>query len=136
MRRNELFRTLLLLVMPGCLLAAAAVQSPGASQTPAKSGIDRTALPVAEPPVSTIATLDAREAKAPPRFEVKAPKGERSPSAASLSSVGIFTGPPKALDCPKPMSSSRTTTTFGAGLSANDQKAVQDADDAVAIAAE
>ncbi len=39
---------------------------------------------------------------------------KRRPPAASLSSVGILIGPPKALDCPKPMSSSRTTTTFGA----------------------
>lgn len=34
---------------------------------------DRTVLPIAEPPVPLIATLDARDAKAPPRFEVKAP---------------------------------------------------------------
>ena len=39
---------------------------------------------------------------------------KRRPPAASLSRVGILIGPPKALDWPKPMSSSRTTTTFGA----------------------
>src|SRR6266536_2709150 len=42
----------------------------------------------------------------------------RRPSAASLSSVGILHGPPKALDCPKPISSSKTTTTFGAPFGA------------------
>ena len=36
------------------------------------------------------------------------------PSAASLSSVGISTPPPNALDCPKPKSSSMTRSTFGA----------------------
>src|SRR5439155_6071269 len=42
----------------------------------------------------------------------------RRPSAASLSSIGILHGPPKALDCPKPISSSKTTTTFGAPFGA------------------
>ena len=36
------------------------------------------------------------------------------PFAASRSAVGVFTGPPKALDAAKPTSSSRTTSTFGA----------------------
>src|SRR5438876_9881823 len=37
--------------------------------------INRTVLPVPEPTPPTITELDARNAKAPPRFEVKAPKG-------------------------------------------------------------
>ena len=37
--------------------------------------IDRTALPIRPPDLPTITTLDARDAKAPPRFEVKAPAG-------------------------------------------------------------
>jgi arylsulfatase len=37
--------------------------------------IDRTVLPVPEPQSPTITELDARNAKAPPRFQVKAPKG-------------------------------------------------------------
>ena len=36
------------------------------------------------------------------------------PVAASRSAVGVCTGPPKALDAPKPTSSSRITSTFGA----------------------
>ena len=36
--------------------------------------LDRTVLPIHEPKPSTITTLDARDAKAPPRFEVKAPE--------------------------------------------------------------
>ena len=38
----------------------------------------------------------------------------RSPSCASESSVGIAIGPPNVLGTPKPMSSIRMTTTFGA----------------------
>jgi hypothetical protein len=37
-----------------------------------------------------------------------------SPRAASRSAVGVWHGPPKALDAPKPTSSSRTTSTLGA----------------------
>ena len=37
-----------------------------------------------------------------------------SPLAAKRSAVGVLHGPPKALDAPKPTSSSRTTSTFGA----------------------
>ena len=37
-----------------------------------------------------------------------------SPSAASRSAVGVAHGPPNALDAPKPTSSSRITSTFGA----------------------
>src|SRR5262245_31511284 len=41
-----------------------------------------------------------------------------SPLAASFSHVGIRTGPPNALDWPKPMSSIRTMTTLGAPFGA------------------
>ncbi len=37
--------------------------------------IDRTVLPIKEPQYPPITKLDVREAKAPPRFEVKGPKG-------------------------------------------------------------
>lgn len=37
--------------------------------------LDRSSLPIAEPKVATISTLDARDAKAPPRFAVRAPEG-------------------------------------------------------------
>ena len=36
------------------------------------------------------------------------------PLAASRSAVGVAIGPPKALEAPKPQSSIRTTSTFGA----------------------
>jgi arylsulfatase len=37
--------------------------------------LDRTILPIPEPKLAPNATLDARNAKAPPRFEVKPPAG-------------------------------------------------------------
>ncbi len=45
------------------------------AQQPAAVELDRTALPIQEPARPAITTLDARDAKAPPRFEVKAPQG-------------------------------------------------------------
>jgi arylsulfatase A-like enzyme len=41
----------------------------------ATNGVDRSVLPVPEPSPVPVTALDVRQAKAPPRFEVKAPKG-------------------------------------------------------------
>lgn len=59
----------LVLLFAGC--------KPRAETTgPAVSGgLDRTVLPIAEPPVAFSTELDARNATPPPRFEVKAPTG-------------------------------------------------------------
>ena len=59
------------------LLAAAGLVPPAVAQgtrTPAGE-LDRTVLPIPEPSYPPITELDARKAKAPPRFEVKAPNG-------------------------------------------------------------
>ena len=53
----------------------AACQGSSAPATGAGAAVDRTVLPIAEPKYPTITELDARNAKAPPRFEVKAPEG-------------------------------------------------------------
>ena len=45
------------------------------SPAPAPAPVDRTVLPIPEPVYPPITELDARKAKAPPRFEVKAPQG-------------------------------------------------------------
>lgn len=42
--------------------------------TLAADSLDRTSLPIPQPQPKSITTLDARDAKAPPRFEVKAPE--------------------------------------------------------------
>jgi arylsulfatase len=54
-------------------LAQETSSDPASAQ--ADAGLDRTVLPIAEPTYPPITELDARNAKAPPRFEVKAPEG-------------------------------------------------------------
>ena len=54
-------------------LLASGLSTLPASQ--AAEALDRTVLPIAEPVYPPITELDARNAKAPPRFEVKAPEG-------------------------------------------------------------
>lgn len=54
-------RTLSLILLPLASIAAGT--------------LDRSVLPIQEPTPDPIATLDARDATAPPRFEVKAPQG-------------------------------------------------------------
>jgi arylsulfatase len=44
-----------------------------ADERAANSALDRTILPIAEPKIVPITELDVRKAKAPPRFQVKAP---------------------------------------------------------------
>jgi arylsulfatase A-like enzyme len=65
-------RTLCLLAVAG--LALGGLLGHGAIPVAAQSSeVDRTVLPLPDPPVVEIAEVDARKAKAPPRFEVKAP---------------------------------------------------------------
>ena len=57
-------------------LLACGCQRTGADPAQTKNGEpDRRTLPLAEPAVASITEMDARKAKAPPRFDVKAPKG-------------------------------------------------------------
>ncbi len=51
--------------------------------------LDRTVLPVPEPEPAPITELDARKAKAPPRFQVKAPKGAPNVVVILLDNVGF-----------------------------------------------
>jgi arylsulfatase A-like enzyme len=48
---------------------------PKGDQKTAADALDRTHLPIPEPKIPHSTVLDARDAKAPPRFEVKAPAG-------------------------------------------------------------
>jgi len=63
--------------------------------------IDRTVLPIPEPQPPTITTLDARDAKAPPRFDVKAPKGAPNIVIVLLDDIGF--GQPSAFGGPAKM---------------------------------
>ena len=73
MRRNTIIAAF------GITLAAVAAhgQAPTETSKSADGGVklDRTVLPIPEPKLAPITALDARDAKAPPRFEVKAPQG-------------------------------------------------------------
>jgi arylsulfatase A-like enzyme len=52
-------------------------------------GLDRTTLPIAEPKTAPIKELDVRNAKAPPRFEVKAPAGAPNVLLVLLDDLGF-----------------------------------------------
>jgi arylsulfatase len=58
-------------------------------QAPAAGTLDRTVLPVHEPAVPVIKELDARNAKAPPRFEVKAPDGAPNVVIVLIDDIGF-----------------------------------------------
>jgi arylsulfatase len=58
----------------------------------AQEALDRTVLPILEPERPTYSELDARNAKAPPRFEVKAPQGAPNVVIVLIDDIG-FGGP-------------------------------------------
>ena len=61
------------------------------AQQPASYEIDRTVLPVQEPEYASITELDARNASAPPRFEVKAPAGAPNVVIVLIDDMGFGT---------------------------------------------
>ncbi|HET9294751.1 MAG TPA: arylsulfatase [Gemmatimonadales bacterium] len=64
------------IVWPALIVGALlACQGPSTPPTGTGATVDRTVLPIAEPKYPPITELDARNAKAPPRFEVRAPDG-------------------------------------------------------------
>jgi arylsulfatase len=56
--------------------------SENSRESESKKGIDRTILPIHEPDYAPITEMDARNATAPPRFEVKAP--EKAPNVVII----------------------------------------------------
>src|SRR5262245_40819597 len=62
---------------------------PAAAQKAPSGAIDRTLLPIAEPKRAALSELDVRRAKAPPRFEVKAPKGAPNVVIVLLDDMGF-----------------------------------------------
>ncbi|MCE9554137.1 MAG: arylsulfatase [Planctomycetes bacterium] len=61
---------------------------PAVSST-SSDALDRTVLPIPEPKVAPITVLDARNAKAPPRFEVKPPKGAPNVVIVLIDDIGF-----------------------------------------------
>ncbi len=64
----------------------------------ASSGLDRTVLPIPEPNYPAITVLDVRDAKAPPRFEVKPPSGAPNVLIVLIDDMGF--GQPSAFGGP------------------------------------
>ncbi len=60
-----------------------------AGAAPDVGGLDRTALPIAEPQYPAITEEDARKAKAPPRFEVKAPANAPNVVIVLIDDIGF-----------------------------------------------
>jgi arylsulfatase len=73
------------------LLAGACQPNAGAPRASATagSGLDRTVLPIHEPVPASITTLDARDAQAPPRVEVKAPEGAPNVVIVLIDDIGF-----------------------------------------------
>ncbi|MET0378061.1 MAG: arylsulfatase, partial [Spongiibacteraceae bacterium] len=67
----------------------AQTQEAAATKGAVTAEIDRTVLPIKEPKPPTFTELDARHAKAPPRFEVKAPKGAPNVVIVLIDDVGF-----------------------------------------------
>jgi arylsulfatase len=82
------------------LIAVAACQ-PAEQPAAQAGGLDRTSLPIVPPPTPTITTLDARDATAPPRFEVKAPAGAPNVVFILIDDMGF--GQPSTFGGPLPM---------------------------------
>lgn len=59
------------------------------SQITLGQNLDRTTLPIKEPPRQTYTQLDARDAKAPARWEVKAPKGAPNVVVVLIDDMGF-----------------------------------------------
>lgn len=84
------------LPMTGAVLAVTMIVPP----VWAADALDRTILPIPEPKLAPITVLDARDAKAPPRFEVKAPDGAPNVVIVLIDDIGFghssaFGGPIK-----------------------------------------
>lgn len=72
-----------------CTSLGIAIGSMIAAAAGAQTGVDRTALPIAEPDYPHSTVLDVRKATPPPRFEVKAPKGAPNVLVILLDDMGF-----------------------------------------------
>ena len=80
-----------------------------AAPTGAVATLDRTVLPIAEPPVVSITEVDARKATPPARFEVKAPDSAPNVVIVLIDDIGFGTRGRSAVPSAcRPWRSSRT----------------------------
>ena len=73
----------------GTALTAACGRGAPPQQPRGTGAIDRTVLPIHEPTPAPITELDARNSKAPPRFEVKAPQGAPNVVIVLIDDIGF-----------------------------------------------
>jgi len=85
----------------GVIAGCSGTQRSSTSATTA-GGIDRTVLPIAEPNYPHATELDARDAKAPPRFEVKAPQGAPNVVIFLIDDIGFGHASAYGGDIPMP----------------------------------
>jgi len=95
---GRLLRPALFAVLFTCAVAPLGGAQPGKIGTPPSDGLDRTVLPIPEPKPALSTELDARKAKAPPRFEVKAPA--RAPNVLIILIDDMGFGQPSAFGGP------------------------------------
>ena len=100
-KRQTVWRSLTVAVGVMALIVGLAVNGHAQNAKQAVTDkLDRTVLPIPEPQPPTITELDARNVKAPARFEVKAPKGAPNVVIVLLDDIGFgqssaFGGPIK-----------------------------------------
>jgi arylsulfatase len=87
LRRHVLSPRTVGLVLGAAIIAACADVQPGADAQ--AGGIDRTVLPIQEPAPQAYTELDARNAVAPARFEVKAPEGAPNVVIVLIDDIGF-----------------------------------------------
>ncbi len=75
--------------VPALLVFLATVCPASLVAQQANPTVDRTVLPIAEPPITPITEQDARKAKAPPRFEIKAPAGAPNVVIVLIDDIGF-----------------------------------------------
>jgi arylsulfatase len=73
----------------GWLTASPQFSTAFAQDKSADGQLDRTVLPIPEPKSAPSTELDVRNAKAPPRFEVKAPKGAPNVVVVLIDDMGF-----------------------------------------------
>lgn len=93
-------KSTILLLLSGLFAVTFTLSAGAQSQTVVEDQFNRTSLPIPELPVVPMTTLDARDAKAPPRFEVKAPQGAPNVVIVLIDDIGFgassaFGGPIK-----------------------------------------
>jgi arylsulfatase len=84
-----MFKTILTFALGLMVLVGCNPAEPQNETVQTDQGLDRTVLPIKEPAVTPITEMDARNATAPPRFEVTAPKGAPNVVVVLIDDIGF-----------------------------------------------